>query len=280
VSSAAVAFDLAHVGRWSEPEIYAVTREATIAYARATNDDIPQHTAGELAPPLFAVVPVASLMAPLLTAVIPSELTRRVVIAGQDLRFAQAIVPDMTLTSRGSVVGVHSRPSGVAVVVKLRSFSGEDLVCEQVKTIFVRGADAGDGVGESPPSHAVAEPLREPLAAVVQRLDEDQTVRYADASGDRMPIHLDDAVARQVGLPGIIVHGLCTMAIASHALIRTACPEDPERLRRLAVRFAAPVRPGQTITTRIEPAGVDLYAFETAGAERGLVLKDGWAEVA
>lgn len=73
-----------------------------------------------------------------------------------------------------------------------------------------------------------------------QTFDADQTFRYAEASGDTMPIHTDEEFARSVGLRGIIIHGLCTMAFVSRAAIQTACPEDPSRLRRLAVRFSAP----------------------------------------
>jgi Acyl dehydratase len=122
------------------------------------------------------------------------------------------------------------------------------------------------------------------LAEVVARVDEDQTFRYADASGDRMPIHLDDGVARSVGLPGIIVHGLCTMAFAGRAVVEESCPGDPERLRRLAVRFSRPVLPGQEITTHLyaagEDQGVTRFGFEALNPEGQAVVKDGWAEVA
>jgi acyl dehydratase len=91
-----------------------------------------------------------------------------------------------------------------------------------------------------------------------------------------------------VGLPGIIVHGLCTMAFAGRAVVEEACGGDPERLRRLAVRFSRPVLPGQEITTRLFAAiagdgdgdGVACFGFETVNAEGQAVVKDGWAEVA
>ena len=44
-------------------------------------------------------------------------------------------------------------------------------------------------------------------AARRQRIDDDQTYRYSEASGDPMPIHLDEEFAKQMGLPGIIAHG-------------------------------------------------------------------------
>jgi acyl dehydratase len=61
------------------------------------------------------------------------------------------------------------------------------------------------------------------------------TVRYAGASGDFNPIHIDEAFAKQVGLPGRILHGLWTMAQVSRAL--TDAGGGPESLKRLSVQF-------------------------------------------
>lgn len=64
-----------------------------------------------------------------------------------------------------------------------------------------------------------------------------------------MPIHLDDELAQMAGLPGIINHGLCTMAFTSWAVLTELADGDVSRLHRLAVRFAKPVLPGQDIST-------------------------------
>jgi acyl dehydratase len=61
------------------------------------------------------------------------------------------------------------------------------------------------------------------------------TVRYAGASGDFNPIHIDDAFARQVGLPGKILHGLWTMAQVARA--QTEAAGGPHALKRLSVTF-------------------------------------------
>jgi len=96
-----------------------------------------------------------------------------------------------------------------------------------------------------------------------------------------MPIHLDEAFARNVGLPGIIVHGLCTMAFTSWAVLTAVGDSDPTRLGRLAVRFSQPVLPGEAITTSIWDAGTDgsghTVAFSTVNPDGALVVKDGLA---
>jgi acyl dehydratase len=61
------------------------------------------------------------------------------------------------------------------------------------------------------------------------------TVRYAGASGDFNPIHIDEEFAKSVGLPGKILHGLWTMAQVARA--QTEAGGGPESLRRLSVQF-------------------------------------------
>ena len=71
------------------------------------------------------------------------------------------------------------------------------------------------------------------------------TVRYAGASGDFNPIHIDEDFARQVGLPGRILHGLWTMAQVARA--HTDAAGGPEALRRLSVQFRGMGRLGEEI---------------------------------
>jgi acyl dehydratase len=72
------------------------------------------------------------------------------------------------------------------------------------------------------------------------------TVRYAGASGDFNPIHIDDDFARQVGLPGKILHGLWTMAQVARA--QTEAAGGPHALKRLSVTFRGMGVPETEIT--------------------------------
>jgi acyl dehydratase len=72
------------------------------------------------------------------------------------------------------------------------------------------------------------------------------TVRYAGASGDFNPIHVDEEFARSVGLPGRILHGLWTMAQVARA--QTEAAGGPQQLRRLSVQFRGLGLPEQEIT--------------------------------
>jgi acyl dehydratase len=71
------------------------------------------------------------------------------------------------------------------------------------------------------------------------------TVRYAGASGDFNPIHIDEGFAQQVGLPGRILHGLWTMAQVARA--QTEAAGGPEKLKRLSVQFRGMGKLGEPI---------------------------------
>ena len=270
------------LGAYGEPRTFEVTKERTIAYAEATNDENPRHLSGELAPPVFAIVPVFEVLGPSMVEVVPPELLMTVVHGEQDFHFHQPIVPGMKLVSRAAPVGVHGRSSGVQVVAKgiTETESGEPVV-EQYMTAFYRGAQLDAHEGEPVTEHAFPEDLRgtDPAFSVTHAYDDDQTQRYSKASGDPMPIHLDDEFAKSVGLPGIIVHGMCTMAFASRAVVQAACPDDPTRLKRLAVRFAKIIQPSEQVTTSVWDAGGGRFPFETVSDNGNVAIKDGLAEV-
>ena len=147
---------------------------------------------------------------------------------------------------------------------------------EQFNTTFIRGMSDGESGGPDKPDHSFDEALRDKLVGeLTVHVDDDQTYRYRDASGDKMPIHVDDAFAKSVGLPGIIAHGLCTMAMCSQAVVKTVAGGDPSRLRRLAVRFSKPVLPGNDVVTTIYDIDEGGDIRPSSHQRGGIVIKDG-----
>jgi acyl dehydratase len=283
MTSETLQFNVEGLEKWTDPVDFEVTRERLAEYAAAVNDPIAAHAAGEVANPVFAIVPVfQSLLEPALD-VVPLPVMGRVLHGEQDFRFHRPIVPGETLTARGKMTSFEGLPNGTRACVYLeaRDAAGE-LVNEQYVTFFIRGFDDGRKVGELSPGHKFDEALRaaEPMLDVTQHIDDDQTFRYAPASGDPMPIHLDEQVAREAGLPGIIAHGFCVLAFTSWAILRELGNSDADRLTRLAVRFAKPVLPGQDIRTRAwrkeAGDGATTYAYETTVGDTP-VIKDGLA---
>jgi acyl dehydratase len=101
------------------------------------------------------------------------------------------------------------------------------------------------------------------LPEQVFRITRADLVRYAGASGDFNPIHWNDRVATGVGLPGVIAHGMFTMALAGRAV--TGWTGDPAALVEYHVRFGRPV---------VVPDD-DEGAEVTVRGKVGAVLEDG-----
>jgi acyl dehydratase len=78
---------------------------------------------------------------------------------------------------------------------------------------------------------------------------------YADASGDQNPLHQDDNFARSVGFPGIIAHGMFSMAHLTKSI--TDWVGDPGALKRIKVQFRAPVFMDETLVAKGKVASLD-----------------------
>lgn len=106
------------------------------------------------------------------------------------------------------------------------------------------------------------------------------TVRYAGASGDFNPIHIDEEFARSVGLPGRILHGLWSMAQVARA--QTEAAGGPERLRSLSVQFRGMGLLEQEVTVRSTVKSVeDGVATVAAEARQGdtRIIRNALAEI-
>jgi acyl dehydratase len=123
----------------------------------------------------------------------------------------------------------------------------------------------------------------QPLAKVVRR---EEVKAYADASGDQNPLHQDDAFARGVGFPGIIAHGMFSMAHLTTAI--TDWLGDPSALLRIKVQFRAVVFMDETLTAKgkvldLDPetkrAKLSVWAEVDRAGERQMVIKNSEAEV-
>jgi acyl dehydratase len=265
-----MAFDLQSIGRCGPARGYEITAEALQAYAEATDD--------VLGGPVFAIVPVWETIPPASRSVASEDARRVVVHYAHDLQLHRPLEAGMKVVSQAVPVALLPHPNGTSLVIRTETRTEEgELVNEQYVTEFFRGVQVEAGVGERPPDHRL-EVDGDPIAEITYQVAEDQTGRYAAASGDDFAIHLDDAFARQVGLPGRIVHGLCTLAFAGRATLAAAGIDDPRAVKRLAVRFSAPLFPGESVTTRVWRVD-GAFGFEALNGEGKPVLKDGRAEL-
>ena len=275
-------------GKIYAPITTEVTLDATQNYARACNDDNQRFfdaaaPGGIVASPMFAVVVTwLSVITVMTDPEVHADLLRLLHVA-QDMEFIAPIRPGDSITSTARIASIETHQSGESMALELEAHNGRgEAVNRSVFTIFIRGRRTA-----SPPAGVRADNATvrgAQLIAVEQTIDLDQTSRYAAASGDLNPIHVDANVAKMAGLPGIIVHGLCTMAFTAKVMVDHLCAGDPLRLKRLAVRFSHPVLPGETITTKVWPVGDRngrrAYEYETYNRDGLAVIRDGIAEIA
>ena len=271
------------VGKEYGSSTYEVTADAIEKFARATNDENERYLGGGdiVAPPVFPVVPAFnSFMEAGMDPDLQADLLR-LVHGAEEHVIHQPIKAGDSLSIKTVLESVDQKETGETFTVKATETNQDDQVVAEVRgTMFIRGS----GSKGRPSSGATPEPEREVVYEETTKVDEDQTYRYAEASGDHNPIHLDANTAQMAGLPGIILHGMCTMAIATKAAVNGLAGGDPTRIKRVAVRLSKPVLPGQELTTRLweeeSGAGRTTYGFETYNPDGAAVIKAGVVEIA
>mgnify|MGYP001131874826 FL=1 len=151
--------------------------------------------------------------------------------------------------------------------------TGEDL-CTLVTTILARG-NGGFGGERKPTPKTDVIPNTEPDEVCDLPTLRQQALLYR-LSGDFNPLHASPIVARNAGFREPILHGLCTLGVATHALMKTCCDYDPGRFKRMRMRFSAPVYPGETIRTEMWRNGSEV-AFRCKSLEQDkIVINNGY----
>lgn len=181
-----------------------------------------------------------------------------------------------------SVTHVVDKGPGKGALLYQRKYLHEKashrLVSTVTSTYMLRG-DGGSGgtTSEVPTPHPIPERPADARCSIATLARAALLYRL---SGDYNPIHADPALARKAGFEKPILHGLCTLGVATRAVLQTWCDNDPVRLRSLRLRFSSPVYPGETIVTEFWRDGKTI-SFVARVAERDVVvLNNGRAEIA
>ena len=206
----------------------------------------------------------------------------RVLHGEQGLELHRPLPPAGTVIGRMRVSGIVDKGADKGALIytekELIDKASGEPIATLTSTTFARG-DGGFGgpAVSTPPPHAIPERAPDetcdlptlPQAALIYRL-----------SGDRNPLHADPAVARKAGFEAPILHGLCTLGNAAHAILKSSCDYDPARFKSLQLRFSAPVYPGETIRTELWRDD-SVISFRSRAVERDVVvLNNGRAVVA
>ncbi|KAI9491721.1 MaoC like domain-containing protein [Zychaea mexicana] len=146
-----------------------------------------------------------------------------------------------------TTTGVYDKGSGMVIEGTMDLYGAEDNVhyCTMVSKSFVRGYGGWNGP-KGPKAPSYAPPKRQPDAVESFKTTEQQAQLYR-LSGDYNPLHIDVPVARSVGFPNPILHGLCTYGITGHAILKHLAGNDSARFKSIEGRFSSPVFPGETV---------------------------------
>jgi acyl dehydratase len=251
-------------------------------FAEATNDHNRLYGAGAV-PPVFAIVPAFDVMRETIGALVPDDLRRWIVHRSHDIGIHHPLQVGMRLVTASGLHASRVRKSGTAFTLRLMTTDETGaLVVEQISSFLIRNFWDAEDWGPEGPNYGSIDPSVPPREVRV-RVDVDQPERYASASGDWAKIHLSDAYATGLGLPGRIVHGMCTMALCSTAMVAEVAGDDPRRVRRMAVQFSGMVRPGDELslsTYSVSANGEGASFGFDACVDGRRVIRNGWVEIA
>lgn len=196
----------------------------------------------------------------------------RLVHGEQSIEWRRPLPVEGELIGRTRVTGLVDKGAGKGALVYSEKVvsdaaSGEVLAITR-STTFLRG-DGGFG-GDS---QSLSQPHRLPESApdlVIDLPTRPEQALYYRLNGDDNPIHANPSAAARGGFARPILHGLCTLGVAFHALLRGVADYRADRFAHLQVRFSAPVFPGETLRTEIWNDG----SFRTRVLERDVVVLD------
>jgi acyl dehydratase len=208
----------------------------------------------------------------------------RIVHAGHALRVHAPLPVAGTVrgVTRATVVCDKGADRGALIVLErtLSEAAGGRLLATQAMTLMARGDGGFSAVEGNGPAGGDAHraeradlPQRAPDAVLALPTLPQAALIYRLVA-DPNPLHADPAFARDAGFERPILHGLCAYGMAARALARAFLDEDATRLRALALRFAAPVFPGDTLRFELWRDGAALRFRADVPARGGVVVLD------
>jgi acyl dehydratase len=281
------------VGTTLKPYRREITGRETMNYAAAVGDDNPwyfddERDGGLVAPPLFSVAVTWPILERIWEYIdtdrFPPELLLTQVHHTEHLVFHRPIRTGDNLTVRGRIAAVLPHRAGTQVVI---CFEARDQTDQAVFTehtgALLRGVSCmgGGKGGETLPAIPPGPEEDQALWETVIPIDPLRPFIYDGCANIYFPIHTSKSFARQVGLPGIILQGTATLALAAREILDREAGKDPRKLLTFSGRFTGMVLPGTSIrvslvgkTTRSD--GTDLH-FVVRNAEGQPAVSKGYA---
>jgi acyl dehydratase len=288
-----VPFPVAIVGRSTMP----FTHEVDAAWLRAFSDVVDNRSAHHLAHPLFPVClewPAVMAAARLDDGALLDDERRRGVHATHDLTIHRLLRPGEVVTTTATIEAIEPRSRGTFERLRLetRDDEGSPVATTIMGSMFlgVRIATTATEPNATEPtttettaardhsSDAFLERRSDPVTFTIA-VAADQARTYSEASRIWNPIHTDAAAAARAGLPSPILHGTCTLALATSAAMEWvgagATDHEPGALRRVRAHFAGMVTMPSRLELRVWRRVPHEVHFEVVDDLHTVVLRDG-----
>ncbi len=200
----------------------------------------------------------------------------------QFLTIHKPLLPEGSVIGIDTVDEIYDKGADKGAVMYMTrtlkdAVSGE-LLATSAWSVFMRGNGGFGGTATGQPAPFAIPDTRVPDAAIDLSTRPEQAVIYR-LSGDFNPLHIDPKVAGLVGFDKPILHGMCSYGVAGRAIIKLRCDNDASRLRKLNLRFASPVFPGETLRTEVWDIAPGKLGFRVRVVERDVIaLNNGYAE--
>jgi acyl dehydratase len=275
------------VGATTRPITHDVDARWTMAYAAALGDALPCYmdtgrADGVVAHPLFPVCiewPVVLAGRNLRDdGVLTAAESMRAVHATHDALIHRPIRPGDRLTTQLTIVGVERREPGAYEVTRLDTTDAMGApVCTTWMGALYRGVDVSGPdrpTSGAPPAPLAFDPQCPPIAEYRVPIAATAAHVYTECARIWNPIHTDAAVAVAAGLPGLILHGTATLALAVSRVLEVE-NTPAAGVRRIAGRFGAMVRMPSEIVIAVLASTMDHVRFEVRNAAGERAVRDG-----
>ncbi|GAB4153508.1 MAG: MaoC/PaaZ C-terminal domain-containing protein [Sphingomonadales bacterium] len=196
----------------------------------------------------------------------------------QSLRMHRPLPPAGDVTGQTEIGAIADKGTGRAALLqsthKLFDTASGAPVATMEAVWVLRGAGGFGGADVAVGPALTTMPTRAADLEVTLPTSPQQAMLYR-LTGDRNPLHILPAIARQAGFERPILHGLSTFGVIARALIHGCCAGNAERLQAMRLRFSAPVYPGDVLTTRIWRQASNQLSFQTICQARDVIVADG-----
>ncbi|MHA2175780.1 MAG: MaoC/PaaZ C-terminal domain-containing protein [Candidatus Hodarchaeales archaeon] len=273
------------VGRIYKGTSEIVDPEKTMAYAKATNEINPWYYELDenklVIPVLFPVTMVVGPFRDMVTDNTTNLDISRMVHGEQEILYFRPLRLWDNIQTKLELESMDIKESGDVLWAKTSGSTQDELVFEMRAGLFFRKPRKRSKLVKPRVKKKIVE--KQIIITKQMKVTSDQSVRYAAASGDNNPIHLDKDSALAVGLPDIILHGLCTMAFAIQVIVDNLVEGYPAKVKQVKTRFSKPVFMNNTLTTEAwlleEKETSKIFGFETKNEFGENVLRFGSVEL-